>query len=145
MGAVSRSTHTRRTLVRVSALLLGTVSAVLASSPAMALMRDDGDQPGSGLSVLQTLGLFVGIPAGIVALIVFCVYIPEIVAGASVRPGVAVPSEPLWINGPPGAELPGEVPASEGPEPGQPSAGVAAAPTAARPAGPTTGGASARW
>ncbi|WP_405592610.1 hypothetical protein [Streptomyces sp. NBC_01190] len=35
---------------------------LLLSSPAFALTRDDGDDPGSGLSVLQTLGLYVGIP-----------------------------------------------------------------------------------
>ncbi|MFI6156981.1 hypothetical protein ACIBCA_30335 [Kitasatospora sp. NPDC051170] len=35
---------------------------MLLSSPAMALTRDDGDQPGSGLSVGQTLGLYVFIP-----------------------------------------------------------------------------------
>ncbi|WP_031065484.1 hypothetical protein [Streptomyces sp. NRRL WC-3742] len=50
-----------------NALRAGAVSAtvtlmMLLSSPAMALTRDDGDQPGSGLSVGQTLGLYVFIP-----------------------------------------------------------------------------------
>jgi hypothetical protein len=45
----------------------GVVSAtatvlMLLSSPAFALARDDGDDPGSGLSVAQTLGLYVAIP-----------------------------------------------------------------------------------
>lgn len=45
----------------------GVVSAtatvlMLLSSPAFALSRDDGDDPGSGLSVAQTLGLYVAIP-----------------------------------------------------------------------------------
>ncbi|MEV4611961.1 hypothetical protein AB0K43_05080 [Kitasatospora sp. NPDC049258] len=51
-----------------NALRAGAVSAaatlmmLLMSSPAMALIRDDGDDPGQGLTVAQTLGLFVGIP-----------------------------------------------------------------------------------
>ncbi|MEO3973882.1 hypothetical protein [Streptomyces sp. CAU 1734] len=35
---------------------------LLLSSPALALTRDDGDDPGSGLSVAETLGLFVAAP-----------------------------------------------------------------------------------
>lgn len=90
----------RRLLTRAAAVLVGTTVTVLASSPAMALIRDPGDEPGTGLSVLETLGYFVGIPLGIIGLITFLVFIPEIVAGASVRPGLVTPSEPLWINGP---------------------------------------------
>ncbi|MFI0719915.1 hypothetical protein [Streptomyces sp. NPDC021224] len=35
---------------------------MLLSSPAFAVAHDDGDDPGSGLSVAQTLGLYVAIP-----------------------------------------------------------------------------------
>ncbi|KOV98792.1 hypothetical protein ADK65_20605 [Streptomyces sp. NRRL B-1140] len=35
---------------------------LLMSSPASALTRDDGDDPGPGLSVIETLGLFVVAP-----------------------------------------------------------------------------------
>ncbi|MGW3459833.1 hypothetical protein ACWDE9_09645 [Streptomyces olivaceoviridis] len=35
---------------------------LLMSSPALALTRDDGDDPGKGLSVIQTLGLYVFAP-----------------------------------------------------------------------------------
>lgn len=53
--------------VNKNALRAGTVAAgvplmMLLSSPAFALTRDDGDDPGPGLSVLQTLGLYVAIP-----------------------------------------------------------------------------------
>ncbi|MFH8381900.1 hypothetical protein ACH4E7_13270 [Kitasatospora sp. NPDC018058] len=56
-----------------NALRAGAVSAtvtlmMLLSSPAMALTRDDGDDPGAGLSVGQTLGLYVLLP--IVAFVV---------------------------------------------------------------------------
>nr|WP_202455192.1 hypothetical protein [Streptomyces sp. SID8367] len=42
---------------------------LLMSSPALALTRDDGDDPGSGLSVIDTLGLFVVAPLVIFAVI----------------------------------------------------------------------------
>ncbi|MER7580367.1 hypothetical protein [Kitasatospora sp. NPDC097691] len=50
-----------------NALRAGAVSAtvtlmMLLSSPAMAYTRDDGDDPGSGLSLGQTLGLYVFLP-----------------------------------------------------------------------------------
>ncbi|KJS52905.1 hypothetical protein [Streptomyces rubellomurinus] len=57
-----------------NALRAGAVSAtvtlmMLLSSPAMALTRDDGDQPGDGLSVGQTIGLYVLIPLAAFAVI----------------------------------------------------------------------------
>ncbi|WNI15511.1 hypothetical protein [Actinacidiphila sp. ITFR-21] len=48
--------------VRAGVVTAGTTMTVLMSSPAFAVVRDDGDDPGSGLSVLQTLGLFVATP-----------------------------------------------------------------------------------
>jgi hypothetical protein len=53
--------------VNKNALRAGTVTAgvtlmLLLSSPAFALTRDDGDQPGSGLSIAETLGLYVAAP-----------------------------------------------------------------------------------
>ncbi|KOV65008.1 hypothetical protein ADK64_15550 [Streptomyces sp. MMG1121] len=42
---------------------------LLMSSPALALTRDDGDDPGTGLSVIQTLGLYVLIPLALFAVI----------------------------------------------------------------------------
>ncbi|MEU9078081.1 hypothetical protein ACFYUY_32420 [Kitasatospora sp. NPDC004745] len=35
---------------------------MLLSSPAMAYTRDDGDDPGAGLSIGQTIGLYVLLP-----------------------------------------------------------------------------------
>jgi hypothetical protein len=48
--------------VRAGVVTAGTTLIMLMSSPAFALTRDDGDDPGSGLSVIQTLGLFVACP-----------------------------------------------------------------------------------
>ena len=49
-------------VVRAGVVTTGTALLLLMSSPAFAVAHDDGDDPGSGLSVLQTLGLFVAIP-----------------------------------------------------------------------------------
>ncbi len=56
--------------VNKNVLRAGTVTAVsalmlLVSSPAFAVSPDDGDDPGPGLSVVETLGLFVAAPVGI--------------------------------------------------------------------------------
>ncbi|MGW5124839.1 hypothetical protein ACWEQ7_12425 [Streptomyces sp. NPDC004069] len=53
----------KKNALRAGALAAGTtLMMLLMSSPALALTRDDGDDPGPGLSVIQTLGLFVGLP-----------------------------------------------------------------------------------
>ncbi|MBC2863713.1 hypothetical protein [Streptomyces mexicanus] len=53
----------KKNALRAGALAAGTtLMMLLMSSPALALTRDDGDDPGPGLSVIQTLGYFVGIP-----------------------------------------------------------------------------------
>ncbi|KIQ64420.1 hypothetical protein TR51_08865 [Kitasatospora griseola] len=48
--------------MRAGAVTAAATLMMLMSSPAMALVRDDGDDPGAGLSVGQTLGLFVALP-----------------------------------------------------------------------------------
>lgn len=66
----------KKNALRAGALAAGTtLMMLLMSSPALALTRDDGDDPGKGLSVAETLGLFVltplvlfGIIAGLVIL-----------------------------------------------------------------------------
>ncbi|MFD7713616.1 hypothetical protein ACFV6E_12535 [Streptomyces sp. NPDC059785] len=51
-----------------NALRAGTLAAgttlmmLLMSSPSVALIRDDGDDPGTGLSVIETIGLYVVAP-----------------------------------------------------------------------------------
>jgi hypothetical protein len=49
-------------VMRAGVVTAGTTVMLLLASPAFALTRDDGDDPGSGLSVIQTLGLFVATP-----------------------------------------------------------------------------------
>lgn len=60
----------KKNALRAGALAAGTtLMMLLMTSPALALTRDDGDDPGSGLSVAETLGLYVLIPLALFAII----------------------------------------------------------------------------
>ncbi|MFE1954007.1 hypothetical protein ACFW9D_26475 [Streptomyces sp. NPDC059524] len=53
----------KKNALRAGALASGTtLMMLLMSSPVFALQRDDGDDPGQGLSVIETLGLYVAAP-----------------------------------------------------------------------------------
>ncbi|GAA2040314.1 hypothetical protein GCM10009757_01810 [Streptomyces cheonanensis] len=56
--------------LRAGALTAGTLLMLLMTSPlAQAAHREDGDDPGPGLSAIETLGLFVAAPIALFALI----------------------------------------------------------------------------
>ncbi|MDH6578283.1 hypothetical protein [Kitasatospora sp. MAP5-34] len=59
----------KRNALRAGAVTAAATLMMLIPSAAMALTRDDGDDPGPGLSVAQTLGLYVGIPLALFAII----------------------------------------------------------------------------
>ncbi|MEU6285310.1 MULTISPECIES: hypothetical protein [unclassified Streptomyces] len=60
----------KKNALRAGALAAGTtLMMLLMSSPALALTRDDGDDPGPGLSAIQTVGLYVLIPLGLFVVI----------------------------------------------------------------------------
>lgn len=60
----------KKNALRAGALAAGTtLMMLLMSSPALALTRDDGDDPGPGLSVIQTLGLYVLLPIALFVVI----------------------------------------------------------------------------
>ncbi|WP_030297332.1 hypothetical protein [Streptomyces katrae] len=53
----------KKNALRAGAVTAGsTLMMLLMTSPALAVTHDDGDDPGAGLSVAQTLGLYVGLP-----------------------------------------------------------------------------------
>ncbi|MET9622167.1 MULTISPECIES: hypothetical protein [unclassified Streptomyces] len=61
----------KKNALRAGAVAAGTtLMMLLMSSPALALTRDDGDDPAPKLSVVETLGLFVFTP--IVLFLVIC-------------------------------------------------------------------------
>lgn len=60
----------KKNALRAGAVAAGTtLMMLLMSSPALALTRDDGDDPGTGLSVAETLGLFVIAPIALFVVI----------------------------------------------------------------------------
>ncbi|TMU94635.1 hypothetical protein [Streptomyces sp. DASNCL29] len=66
----------KKNAVRAGAVIAATTAMLLMSSPAFALTRDDGDDPGPGLSVAETLGLYVAAP-----IILFLVIAGLVMAG----------------------------------------------------------------
>ncbi|MFH8573136.1 hypothetical protein [Streptomyces sp. NPDC017993] len=56
------SNKVNKNVLRAGTITAGTALMLLMSSPAFALTRDDGDDPGPGLSVIETLGLYVAAP-----------------------------------------------------------------------------------
>jgi hypothetical protein len=96
---------------------------LLSSSPALAANPDDGNEPGSGFSVLETLFWFVAVPGTLFVVITLLVSAPSMARGPRYRPGLGWWAAPVWFNGPDDAD------------------------TAVRKATATTGGggASARW
>ncbi|MFJ3974768.1 hypothetical protein [Streptomyces sp. NPDC090021] len=61
----------KKNALRAGAVSAGTtLMMLLMTSPALALTRDDGDDPGPGLSIGETLGLYVALPLVIFLVIV---------------------------------------------------------------------------
>lgn len=113
-----------RAAVRSGAVAALTSAPLLAASSALADTSNhtyDGEDSGSGLSVLQTLGIYIGIPLGLFLVITFLVCLPGWVRGDRNKREVG------WV------EQPSEA--------AQSSAGEAV--TAGRQGG--TGGASGTW
>ncbi|MER6202926.1 hypothetical protein ABT234_36835 [Streptomyces sp. NPDC001586] len=53
----------KKNALRAGAVTAGTtLMMLLMTSPALAVSRDDGDDPGPGLSIGETLGLYVALP-----------------------------------------------------------------------------------
>jgi len=66
----------KKNALRAGALAAGTtLMMLLMSSPALAVTPDDGDDPGQGLSVIETLGLYVVAPIGLFLLIAGLVWV----------------------------------------------------------------------
>lgn len=70
----------KKNVLRAGTITAGTALMLLMSSPAFALARDDGDDPGPGLSVIETLGLYVAAP-----IVLFLVIAGLVVAGDKSR------------------------------------------------------------
>lgn len=74
--------------------------AVSGAAPLLAFGPHPG-WDGTGLSPLQTVGVFVGIPVGLFVVIsLLFVYLPSITSGNRYRPGLMWSAEPEWFEGP---------------------------------------------
>ncbi|MFF4580860.1 hypothetical protein [Streptomyces sp. NPDC001389] len=68
----------KKNALRAGAVSAGTaLMMLLMTSPALALTRDDGDDPGPGLSIGETLGLYVALPIVIFLIITGLVMIGD--------------------------------------------------------------------
>ncbi|ARF55356.1 hypothetical protein [Streptomyces gilvosporeus] len=56
------SNQVKKNALRAGTITAGTALLMLMSSPAFAVMHDDGEDPGPGLNVAETLGLYVVLP-----------------------------------------------------------------------------------
>lgn len=122
-----------------SARLLGLAFAgvtlvVAAATPVAALERDDGDDPGSQLTTIESLLLFGVVPVGIMLVIALLVVLPGMLKGNRGKPGINWDGQPEWYGGPEG-----EKPALE---PGQSQQALTGTVVST---GEDAGGSSARW
>ncbi|MFE2145360.1 hypothetical protein ACFXA3_27100 [Streptomyces sp. NPDC059456] len=68
----------KKNALRAGAVTAGsTLMMLLMTSPALALTRDDGDDPGPGLSIAQTLGLYVFTPIALFVIIAGLVIVTD--------------------------------------------------------------------
>jgi hypothetical protein len=130
---------TIRTVLRAAAVTGATTGAVLLGSPAFAAHRDDGDDPGKGLSALQTFLIFGVIPVALFLFIALLVSAPSIARGPRYRADRGWQGPPLVFGAPRDLQLP----SGSAPSGGQ---AIEAAPgdSTSEPAS-EGGGASARW
>jgi hypothetical protein len=94
---------TTRTLARAGTVVVLTSAATLIASPAWAI-PDDGAEPGTGLTVMETVLIYIGIPAALFAIIALLVWAPSLARGPRYRPGLSWAAEPVWFGGPADAE-----------------------------------------
>ena len=77
----------------------------LVSSPAYASTHpDDGCDPGSGLTGLQIVLIYVALPLGLMVLISLLAVLPSMARGPRYRPGLGWWAAPVWFNGPDDAD-----------------------------------------
>ena len=96
---------TVRTALRTAAVATTGALVLLSASPVSAAVHhDDGDASGPGLSAVETLLIYVGIPAALFVVIALLVMAPSMAKGPRYRPGLGWWAAPVWFNGPDDAD-----------------------------------------
>jgi hypothetical protein len=90
---------TSRPLSRVAVVSAGVPAVVALAAPVLAAEPDAGAEPGAGMSVPETLLVFVGAPLGLFVLITLLVMAPSIARGGY-KPSLGWWAEPVWFGGP---------------------------------------------
>ncbi|WP_460525757.1 hypothetical protein [Flindersiella endophytica] len=121
----------------VVGLVAGTAGLAVAG-PALAETPDTWTKP-APTPWLETLGIFVGIPALLFVLIVLMVLAPSMVQRGGSQAGLTWWSAPQWFGQRPVEASPGEAAQLEA------SAAAETEPAEAEPAGAKRGGVGARW
>ena len=128
--------RTRRALRTAT---LGSLAAVplLLASPAFALHREAGDDPGPGMSAVATILVYIGIPLAAFCVIALLVLAPSIARGNRYRPHqLSWWAAPVWFGGPRD---------DRGESAGRALTGTSLKELTAYSEAQTEGGASARW
>ena len=73
---------------------------LFATSPATAVIRDDGDDSGVSITGFTTIALFIGIPVLTVLLIVVAIMAPQWSRKAKTELGFTSHDDSWWLNGP---------------------------------------------
>lgn len=76
----------------------------LISALQAAQQLDDGEVSGKGLTALETLLIYVGIPALLFLVIALLAIAPSMARGPRYRPGLGWWAAPVWFNGPDDAD-----------------------------------------
>ena len=97
-------TATAAVVTATTAMLLLSATPAAAAITVLANAHDDGEDPGPGLSVIQTLGIFIGIPVLLFVVIAVLVAAPSTARGPRYRPDLGWWAAPVWFNGPDDAE-----------------------------------------
>jgi hypothetical protein len=96
-----------RTVLRTGVLFATTALLALPAGGAFAAQTPNppgGDQPGDELTAIQTLLIFVGIPALAFVVIALLVSAPSMARGPRYRPGLGWWAAPIWFDGPDDAD-----------------------------------------
>lgn len=73
-------------------------AVIITATAAAANGYEEASRPGPGLTVVETLALYVGAPAAIFALIALLVVGPSLGKGPRHRTGDALETGPVWID-----------------------------------------------
>jgi hypothetical protein len=97
-GFVNRTRRTGLTLLSAVSIVLLTAGPALADRNPLG--PREGADPGDSLSWAATIGLFVVIPLGFIALLSAIVLLPGMVRGSRYRPTKGWDAAPVWFAGP---------------------------------------------